>query len=244
MEVLATETLRSSFGRGANAQAYQLVQWQRHQAQIRDRRQKQESHNDQASELLDAVLTVATTEEIESFRVELDSFDVATVDALQENAAQIEQVEEQLEEMLNQAHVLSDGRRVFKTEDGLRVFDEHGEQLGSSVIDPAYISDDNVNWESFSQKRNTLESLNAERSELIEYQEKLDLARDELDVGDITANDLDAMKEDLKASMPDAVLSRIPGMEMSTDAELELKAETLDISPDMVPGVAMPGLGS
>lgn len=244
METVVSGALGSSFKRGANEQAYRLSQWQQRDRQNRDRKQKQDTLEDQASDLIDAALTVATTAEIEAFELELHTYDVATIEALQTNTAQIEQVEEQLAHLLEQAHQLPDGRRVFKTQDGLRVFDEYGVELDATEYDPAQISDELERWESYEQKRELLHNLEAEREGLLEYQEKLDLARDDLDAGDISVDDFNALKDDLKSSMPDAVRARLPGMEASADPELELTAEDLEISADMIPGVGAPGLGS
>lgn len=244
MVAAVSGALGVSFKRGANEQAYRLFQWQQRDHQNRERRQKQEASEDQTSELLDVALTFATSEELEAFSLELETYDVAAIEALQENAAQIERVEDRLEQMLQQAHQLPDGRRVFKTEDGFRVFDEHGDELESSTFDPDQIPDDRIRWETYAQEMETHQNLIQERSELLEYQEKLDFGRDELDAGDITAGDFDAMQEDLRSSMPDTVRSRIPGMEVSTSPELELITEDLDISADMVPIIGAPGFRS
>jgi len=244
VQIFVPGTLGSNFKRGANEQAYRLSQWQQRDSQNRNRKQKQETLEDQASELMDAALTVATTVEIEAFELELHTYDVATIEALQANGAQIELVEERLASMLEQAHQLPDGRRVFKTEDGLRVFDENGGELDTNKFDPDQISDALERWETFSEVKELHRSLAAERSELLNYQEKLDLARDDLDAGDISMDDFNALKDDLKSSMPDAVRARIPGMEAENDPELELTTENLDISADMIPSVGVPGLGS
>lgn len=244
MDTFVTGALGSSFKRGANEQAYRLSQWQQRERQNRERKQQQETLEDQASELMDAALAVATTAEIEAFELELHTYDVATIEALQANGAQIEQVEERLASMLEQAHQLPDGRRVFKTEDGLRVFDEHGGELDTNKFDPDQISDALERWETFSEVKELHRSLAAERSDLLNYQEKLDLARDDLDAGDISMDDFNALKDDLKSSMPDAVRARIPGMEPSTGLDLEFTAEDLDISADMIPSVGAPGLRS
>lgn len=244
MDTVVTGALGSSFKRGANEPAYRLFQWQQREQQNRERRQKQDTLEDQTSDLLDAALTVATAAEIEAFSIELNTYDVATIEALQANGAQIEQVEERLGRLLQQAFVLPDGRRVFKTEDGLRVFDEFGVEQNALEIDPAEIADELPRWETVEPVILERDALIAERSSLLDYQEKLDLARDDLDAGDISVDDFNALKDNLKSSMPDAVRARVPGMEPSTGPELDLTAEDLDISADMIPGVGAPGLGS
>lgn len=244
METVISGALGDSFKLGANEQSYRLFQWQHRNQQNRERKQKQEALEEQTSDLLDTALTFATANELEAFRTELNTYDVATIEALQANGAKLEHVEERLERFLQQAHVLPDGRRVFKTEDGLRVFDEFGAEQDVLEIDPIDIADELPRWETVEPVLLERDALLRERSELLDYQERLDQARDALDAGDITVDDFDALKEDLKSAMPDAVRSHIPGMEVSTAAELEVTADGLDISIDMIPGVAVPGLGS
>lgn len=53
-----------------------------------------------------------------------------------QNGRALERVQEDLRIMVDKAYVLPDGRRVFKTEDGMRVFDEHGEEIKGFDPDP------------------------------------------------------------------------------------------------------------
>lgn len=80
---------------------------------------------------------LAPAHKIADFTVKLDRYDTATVQALMDNERDVLAVREKIDAMMLKAHVLPDGRRVFKTEDGTRVFDEFGAQLNSIKL-PLY----------------------------------------------------------------------------------------------------------
>lgn len=120
---------------------------QARQREGKDKRQKREREADQEA-LLDAMLAVMSTEtDIANFYTQLDSYDAATVEALMENNEQLKAVREELKILLDQAFVLPDGRRVFKTEDGVRVFDEHGVEVKD--IDPDSIESWRPSWKQY-----------------------------------------------------------------------------------------------
>jgi hypothetical protein len=106
-----------------------------------ERRQKEERESDRIEGDLDdlAAMTVLATEtDIDTFRVKLDAYDAANTAALMENDRLRDIAQAKVDDLLNDAFVLPDGRRAFKTKDG-RVFDEHGLQLGADDIDPDLI---------------------------------------------------------------------------------------------------------
>lgn len=93
----------------------------REEKEVRDSR---EAH-------LHAILVVelASPAEIAAFTVRLDSYDAATVEAMIANEEALAKVREDVKIMLDKAYMLDDGRRVFKTEDGTRIFDEQGQEV-------------------------------------------------------------------------------------------------------------------
>lgn len=192
----------------------------------RDRKEKVADDAEQS--LLDLVTTVAlaTAIEIKTFHAKLDVYDEATVIALMENQQLLDVINEQIADMLSRAHVLEDGRRVFKTEDGIQVFDEHGEQIDEAIIHPDAISDDKPTWEAYAKKRDIRDTLINERKELLEYQEKLDHAREHSNSDDFTVEELDGLDSELEADMPPAVAKHISGMKTSTAVELKTEFKT------------------
>lgn len=192
----------------------------------------------QASDGLDMAVAVLTTAETVHFRADLDRLDTATVAALQDNLERQSYAREQLDDMLDRAYVLPDGRRVFKTEDGMRVFDEYGVEIGPDIIDPDMIADGAPRWEGYDAKKKFLKSLECEQAEILAYQAKLDEARERLDSGKMTREEHDRFREELKAEMPDAVRQQIP--ELADDPKAAVaasaaKAAELDFSGDVAP---------
>lgn len=80
--------------------------------------------------------------------------------------------------MLVQAHTLAGGRRVFKTLDGTKVFDENGAEVSSDEIRPEDIADFRKRFEPYWTDYQLREDLRVERDELHEFQDKLDQACD------------------------------------------------------------------
>ena len=103
-----------------------MLQMQREE---RTRREKQERLESDESQFIDMAVSFASISQVQEFYAELDVYNAATITALDENRKQLDAVEERLEDLLSKAHVLPDGRRVFKSEDGQRVFDENGAEL-------------------------------------------------------------------------------------------------------------------
>lgn len=202
------------------------------------RRDRKEDIEQKTSDVLDMAVAVITTAEAVQFRADLDLLDTATVSALHDNLERQALSRERLDEMLAKAYVLPDGRRVFKSEDGMRVFDEHGNEIGPEIIDPDMINDSLPKWEPFNAETKVLEALKREQAEILQYQAKLDAARERLDSGKMTREEHDHFREELKAEMPDAVRQQIPELadqQNPAAAAPTAKAAELDFSGDVAP---------
>jgi len=245
--LIVAGALGQEFGRKADHLRAQHVM--RHQREEKDRKARAERTDNDLSEFADAALVVVGTDEVISFRAELDQFDTATIIALEDNRLALERVQEQADAVLERAHVLPDGRRVFKTEDGTQVIDEFGEEIEPDIIDSDDIDDSHPHWEEFEPYHNEEKRLIAEQTELLSYQEKLDAARERLDAGDITREEFDALRDELQATLPDAIRRHVPGMDHGPVQDYnpvpQAQAVQLDITEDMIPGTAptTPGFG-
>ena len=169
------------------------------------------------------LVVMATELEISNFTAKLDHYDAATVEALMENRQAMELLQKSLNDMLAEAYVLPDGRRVFKTEDGLRVFDEHGQELSAAEVDPHEIDDSKPRWEMFRAAGDQLNALSEERQQLLDYQQELDTARERIRAGSVTEDELKQMDEQLAKDLPVPVQKLLPSdmqPEKSADAEL------------------------
>lgn len=205
------------------------------------RARREDAREDAAQHLADIAVMALTPTEIAAFRVELESYDTATVIALQENGLALEEAQRRLDEILLRALVLPDGRRVFKTEDGTRVFDELGAEVDPSIISPEDIDGHHPSWETYRSHRHAIERLHAERSAILDYQQRLDDARERLNRGDLSREDYERLHEDLKTSVPEPVRQHLPAVNASDDAVPVRTKVSLEISRDMVPSPMLPG---
>ncbi|MEO0384190.1 MAG: hypothetical protein AAF234_11630 [Pseudomonadota bacterium] len=239
--------LGSSFKRGANEEAYRRAMHQHKTVQDRERRQKQDEARNDSAELGDLAATVVTAEQAETFRIELDAYQTATIEALEINREALDFARERLQATLAQAHTLDDGRRVFESEDGLRVFDEFGNELSPEIITPEEIPDHHPQAETYFKQLTDVRALETEQQELLEYQSDLDDAAERLDSGDLAVPEYDELRETLRESAPDAVRAHIPDMETSeptnaapttqTALDLNLDAELANAIQPTIPGL-------
>lgn len=175
---------------------------------------------EQASEKLEDDLSVvgtevvaATQDQIRAFESKLTAYETATVETLIINQERLDAVNARVELMLSQAFVMEDGRRVFKTEDGTQVFDEFGNEVGQDELDFDLIDPSRPSWESFKAGQDEKLALEAERQELLEFQDRLDTARSRLAESDISKDDLDELDAELEDLMPASIRERVPGFE-------------------------------
>ncbi len=187
---------------------------------------------------------VATEIQIREFEIKLDNYEAATVTALMENQKQLDAIDARIEEMLNQAYVMEDGRRVFKTEDGTQVFDEFGQEVSPDDLDFGLISDDLPHWEDFQLSKEEQDRLLAERQEIQTYQQQLDDARESIADGEISQDELEELDAELLDMMPDAVRSNVPDLEISTRPDLTSSFKSSAAEPATIPklDVSVPSL--
>ncbi|MCP8896357.1 hypothetical protein KYK29_15625 [Shinella daejeonensis] len=234
-QLLVAGGLGQAFRHSANTAAY-LKHFARQQEEERLRRDRKEDLASETSEVFDFALAVITASEAAELRFELDLYGTGSVAALQQNEIELADVQKRLDKIFAKSYTLPDGRKVWKTADGSEVYDERGEKLDLSVIDPAEIADEYPKWETVKPMLDERELLLKERTEILDYQDKLDAARDRLDSGNMTRKEFEELREELKADMPDAVRAQIPGMEAEPSQDhAAAPAEELDLSDDMVP---------
>jgi hypothetical protein len=194
-------------------------------AQRKKREEEKEREQDRAdSDLIDLAQTVmwATETRIREFELNLDRHDAATVEALMENERELLEVRERIAERLEQALVLPDGRRVFKSEDGTRVFDEYGVELSPDVITPDEIPDHLDRFEPYWQDRATESGLVDERDQLIEHQQFMDSARERYEEvreqggGRVGEDFLDDLEAEIDAATPERVRHKL-GLSVQAD---------------------------
>ncbi len=169
---------------------------------------------------LGAAAVLATPTQIEQFEARLDELDAATVEALEQNRIRIDDVQQLLLEvdqdiqwMLGQAHVMEDGRRVFLTRARTQAFDEFGTEVMPAELDFDLISDGAPAYEDYAEKveqhdelQQSYEELQAEQDQLIKFQERLDEARERVADEHFTADELDSLDHELDILIPQSVV--------------------------------------
>ena len=150
-------------------------------------------------------VAMATPLQIETFERKLDAYDTAIVTALMENQRELDRVRDQINEMLSHAHVLEDGRRVFKSEDGSFVIDEHGQSVSADEVDFDAISPSRPTAEQFLKATAEEAELVQERERIHEFQGRVDAARERIDAGEISESELDELDAELSAAIPSSV---------------------------------------
>lgn len=221
------------------------IEWQREQqrlVQLRDeRRQKEKDRND--DHLNDAMAAVAATlEQIRAFEEKLDLYDEAIVKALMENEEKLVAAKAETDALLEQAYIMEDGRRVFRTEDGTKMFDEQGQKIGSEELDADLIGPERPTWEAFDSARTKEDVLVEERQKIIEFQEEVDSARDQIAEGDTSKAELNDLDAELKMLTPPSVRSHLQDAEPVPEMSGEFAKSTSLTPAEPQPGPANDGL--
>jgi len=250
MELVVAGALGRSFRKGANEEAHRRTLLQLREQQERNRRQRGENLDQDESDFIDFATSVITTEQADLFQSELNTYHEATYEALRENEELLDIARERLQRTLSRAHVLDDGRRVFKTEDGLRVFDEDGNEVEHDTIAPDEIPDDKPRWEQFQQEKGRVLELTQEREELLGFQSDIDEAQELLDSGKMTQEQFEERRQYLRDHAPDAVKTHAKGIDFEDEAK---PAVTTNAEPDIdiddelaalpAPQPIVPGMG-
>lgn len=202
------------FGKDRTNPKNEWVRQQRWFIKARQNRLRREELQDQLNDDLTTLassVVMATSEQIQEFETKLDMYDEATVKALMLNQEQLDIVNARLQDLLNNAHVMEDGTRVFKTRDGTKVFDEFGNQVSKQKLDPLQIGSEKTIWEDFKTEKDKQSFLENERTKILEFQEKVDATRERISENDVSEKELDKIDDDLEAAMPEVVKAQIEG---------------------------------
>jgi len=205
-----------------------------------ERREKVEDKLDDDLAAFAAEVVMATEMRMREFEARLDSYDEATVVALMENSEALEAVRQRLDDFLTRAFVMDDGRRVFLTEDRVQAFDEFGAEVTRDELDFDLVPDGLPTWEEVEPDILLEQQLTVEREEILEYQAKLDEAREASSDGEMTIEEMDEFDAELEALMPKSVKAQIPGM----DAAAELTSVRSDFSAHSNPVAEQASLAS
>lgn len=209
MNETSDQNHRREFARSAAYRAEQMRFFRETDRRHKEGRSAERVEEDIADLAVSAVL--ATEVEIATFHEELDAYRAATVESLLENEQRLTEVRARLDSMLAQAYVLPDGRRVFKTRDGLRVFDEDGHEVGPDVIDPDMIDDWRPPADDYVGTLKLHRDLLDDRDRNLDLLDHIDAMDDRTKDGDLTVDDLADMRAELEALASDDINGRVLG---------------------------------
>ncbi len=195
----------------------------------REHKKRDEDARERTGEILEHAVVLATQEQVAALRADLDAYDAAVTAALMENGEALDAARAAVDDMLDRAHRLPDGRRVFRSADGERVFDEFGNDV-TDQISPDEIDPSRPTWNEFAAGLERQRILEQERTDLLAFQAQVDEARQRLDSGTLTQQDLDRMRADLEADMPEAVRRQLaPEEPDQAPPETTAPAQPLDL---------------
>lgn len=123
--------------------------------------------------------------------------------------------------LLNNAYVLSNGQRVFRTIDGEKVYTEDGVELDKDIIDPDLIGDDKTFHETHQKSLKKIERIEKKLLSKHRKLKALDLDAEALNSDDLTVEKLDGIQGRLELSKLDTTLKE----------ELDLNPELLSPNP-------------
>lgn len=202
---------KKEFARSAAYRAEQ-IRFSREADRQRKETLRVDKTDDDLSDLAISV-TLASDSQVLRLQTKLSDYRTATVESLMENERQLVEVRRRLDDMLSKAYVLPDGRRVFKTEDGLRVFDEHGVELGTDDINPDEIEDWRPRANGYLKDLKVEHALIEDREERLELLERIDAAEARIEAGDLTVEDIADIERELDAFAPIDIANRVSGID-------------------------------
>lgn len=163
--------------------------------------------------------------QLDNYETRLDIYDEVIVKALMENQDRLDVLYAERNALLDGAFVVEDGRRVFKSADGVLVEDEFGSVVPPEELLPEMVPDHLVNLESFKANSDAIIEANQEREKLFDAQDGVSLRREELsdartklggarskaDTGEMTVDEI----EELDAELAEAMPGRLPTLPIS-----------------------------
>lgn len=170
----------------------------RRQDDLAARNERQEQERTQQLDSFAAVVASTVEQRQMDLKRRLDDLAASNSAALMENAEALAEIRHRVQALLNRAYLHEDGRRLFRTVDGTRVIDEHGQDV-TEEIDPDLIEPFRPTWEEFAQEQAEQDALEQERQDLLERQDRLDQLDQHLAADDLSAEDLNAIDAELGA---------------------------------------------
>ncbi|MEP1577200.1 hypothetical protein [Roseibium album] len=203
MQTLDPIQLRKEFVLRANNRIRREQGHEQHKDRDKRQRRKDKEAQDEFDDLIQ-VAVLATTEHVAQFQNRLDDYERQAVERILMLQQQRDQKLAERESLLEAAHTLPGGTRVFKTEDNQKVFDEHGTEIGADILSPDQIGDDRPKWDQFSDVEGDIQDIDEALAEAITFQEKIEALRSRSEANELTQDELDALEQELDDIVPDS----------------------------------------
>ncbi|MEM1149528.1 MAG: hypothetical protein AAGI03_03090 [Pseudomonadota bacterium] len=225
-------------GRPADLAEAQQEAFRRQADRIATRKEKADAEKMDTGDLVAvAIVSNATAEQVRRLSVRTDLHQQLVIEALQENREALDQSQEALDALLEEAHMLEDGRRVFESRDGTRVVDEFGQVVAPSIVRPEEIEDWRPDAETYLERRDAHMALIREQRELLEYQQELDRMDQQIASGNLSQEELQRMETFMDDNAPAAIRAKLP----ETDpASRRLSGSTEMVDPSRTNAAASP----
>lgn len=170
------------------------------------RRRELKKEKAEQDESFDSVLAVAlaSPENVQAFHNKLNDFEQQAVERILTLQTRLDELMVKRQDMLNEAHVLPDGRRVFKSEDGKSVTDEFGEDVGSDIIRADEIDDSRPRSNGFFENKYAIDETKNSLDEAITFQEKIEDLRERSNTGELSKEELKALEQEFEDITPES----------------------------------------
>lgn len=223
--MMRAEADRSHMEAFARAAQWRKQERALEQDRARDRKKQQDRADNDGDFVADtALLALATPEQVEAFNDRLDYYDGKIADALLRNEERLAAARDEERRLLERAYIGPDGRRVFATRDGERVFDESGAEIVDGSITAAEIGPSHPYWDDLQPVVAYKDALVAHREDLLGLQQKTADGRELSAQDGVQSQELDDYLTDLDAEFTSA-MSREPTRDARPDVQPEAQSD-------------------
>jgi hypothetical protein len=146
-------------------------------------------------------------EQQQQFMQQLDRLNVAAAEALRENEEKLRDAREKLDEIRERAYKITmpDGTVVAVYRDGDKVRTDAGELVSPDIIRAQDLPAKAPTWEERMASGKAVDDLQREHDAIVKYQQTLDDAEKNAASGDLSADELAALKRNVQKTMPESV---------------------------------------
>lgn len=180
----------------------------------------------------------ALREQTKQFQEQMDRLDQACAEALLENDEKLRIAREELDRIREHAYEITmpDGTVAKVYRDGDTVRNDGGEEISQELVKPADVSDDPMQWTHRKEAKETVDRLEQARQHILQYQQKIEVAKERQQAGGLSGEDLEKATAELKRAMPDEVRSKFEERKAGMPPE-PVQRDAADADPALRSGI-------